>query len=85
MHRKILFLLPIPLSAIVVTTAPKPILICIMPISHHPFLMHIFSPYMQRLQAAKYKWTILKSDIHFSYSKIQNILSSVPMETERIF
>lgn len=48
-------------------------------------LMHTFSPHMERLQAAKYKWTILKPDIHFCFSKIQNILSSVPMETEGIF
>lgn len=51
MHRNTLFLFAILFFVIVVTTALKTALICVMPTFHHPFLMHIFSPYMQRLQA----------------------------------
>jgi len=38
---------------VIITTATKNILICVMSIYHLSFFMHIFSPYMQRLQAAK--------------------------------
>lgn len=50
MHINTLFLLAILFLLLLLLLL---LLICVMPVFHHPFLMHIFSPYMQRLQAAK--------------------------------